>query len=110
MKRPAIDDPSFWRPTRPDPEVHADPPEELKQPPEMASAMEPRLTRAEVAAMFRVVPETVSNWVKWGWLRSVGPGRRLLFRLSDIEAMVERKISKPKQNCGSRKRSTETTR
>jgi hypothetical protein len=110
MKPPAIDDPSYWRPTGPDPEVEADPPDELALPPGMASAMEPRLTRAEVATMFRVVPETVSNWVKWDWLRSVGSGRRLLFRLSDLETMVERKISKPKQNCGSRKRSTETFR
>ena len=49
------------------------------------------LTPAEVAAMFRVDPKTVTRWAKAGKLasiRTLGGHRR--YRASEVQALIER--------------------
>lgn len=55
-----------------------------------ASAPEHLLTPAEVAAMFRVDPKTVTRWAKAGKLtsiRTLGGHRR--YRSSEVQALLE---------------------
>jgi len=44
------------------------------------------LTRAEVAAKFKVNLSTIHNWVKAGRLKQYGIGNRVYFLRSEIEA------------------------
>lgn len=54
-----------------------------------APDMEPLLTRAEVAAMFRVHPNAVSRWVRDGKLKPVpGPGKRPRFNAAEVRALL----------------------
>lgn len=47
------------------------------------------MTVAEVAALFRVDPETVRRWVKMGKLRAVMlPSGRVRVRREDVEAFM----------------------
>lgn len=55
--------------------------------------VEPLLTPAEVAAMFRVDPKTVTRWAKAGKLgsiRTLGGHRR--YRESEVRALLARDI------------------
>lgn len=55
----------------------------------MASHDDPLLTPAEVAAIFRVTPKTVTRWAETGKLpaqRTLGGHRR--FRSSDVKAAL----------------------
>jgi excisionase family DNA binding protein len=50
---------------------------------------EPLLTPAEVAALFRVAPKTVTRWAKKGWLtsiRTLGGHRR--YREAEVRALL----------------------
>ena len=98
MSRTCIDDPSFWgsQDEVPDTTPQAPLTIEAEPPGTTAHALEPHYTRAEVATMFRVCQQTVSNWVKAKKLRSVGPGRGLRFRPSDLENMIDLKSGKSK--------------
>ncbi len=47
------------------------------------------LTPAEVAALFRVDPKTVTRWAAAGRLESITtPGGHRRFRLADVEAAI----------------------
>jgi excisionase family DNA binding protein len=55
-----------------------------------ATESEPLLTPAEVAAMFRVDPKTVTRWAKAGKLssiRTLGGHRR--YHASEVEALLD---------------------
>lgn len=57
---------------------------------EIPRVMDPLLTPAEVAEMFRVNPKTVTRWARAGKitsLRTLGGHRR--FRESEIRALLE---------------------
>ncbi|HSK26008.1 MAG TPA: developmental transcriptional regulator BldC [Jiangellales bacterium] len=67
---------------------------------------EPLLTPAEVAAMFRVDPKTVTRWAKAGKLssiRTLGGHRR--YRESEVRALLAGQI--PHQRAESQAESTE---
>jgi excisionase family DNA binding protein len=50
---------------------------------------DPLLTPAEVAALFRVDPKTVTRWAATGRLRSLRtPGGHRRFRESDVRALL----------------------
>jgi excisionase family DNA binding protein len=50
---------------------------------------DPLLTPAEVAAIFRVDPKTVTRWAATGRLRSLRtPGGHRRFRESDVRALL----------------------
>jgi excisionase family DNA binding protein len=50
------------------------------------------LTPAEVAALFRVDPKTISRWALQGWLESIKtPGGHRRFRESVILALITTK-------------------
>jgi excisionase family DNA binding protein len=58
------------------------------------SASEPLLTPAEVAALFRVDPKTVTRWAKSGKLsaiRTLGGHRR--FRESEVRALMAGEVA-----------------
>lgn len=58
--------------------------------PTITSQTEPLLTPAEVAALFRVDPKTVTRWAKAGRLKSIrtlGGHRR--YRESQVRALLE---------------------
>lgn len=51
---------------------------------------DPLLTTAEVAALFRVDPKTVSRWALTGRVTSIRtPGGQRRFRESEIRALME---------------------
>ena len=51
--------------------------------------LEPLLTAAEVAALFRVDPKSVTRWVKEGRLISIRtPGGHHRFRPADVRALL----------------------
>jgi len=55
----------------------------------MSARSEKLLTPAEVAAMFRVDPKTVSRWAKAGRLTSIRtPGSHRRFRESEVLALL----------------------
>lgn len=93
MSRLRSDDPSFWRNQDEPPHAPAVAPQtpEPLAVSETTGGSEQLLTRAEVAALFQVCQETVSNWVRRGLLRPVGPGRGLRFRQRDLEDLIGRK-------------------
>jgi excisionase family DNA binding protein len=65
-----------------------------------APEAEPLLTPAEVAAMFRVDPKTVTRWAKAGKLssiRTLGGHRR--YRESEVRALLQGQL--PTQRSGS---------
>jgi excisionase family DNA binding protein len=51
--------------------------------------MDEYLTRKEVAALLRVTPETVSDWVKAGKIKAVKVGRLLLISKSSLAEVVK---------------------
>ncbi|MPZ95905.1 MAG: BldC family transcriptional regulator [Propionibacteriales bacterium] len=64
-----------------------------------ASDSEPLLTPAEVAAMFRVDPKTVTRWAKAGKLssiRTLGGHRR--YRESEVRALLAGEVPRQRQN------------
>jgi excisionase family DNA binding protein len=69
---------------------------------------EPLLTPAEVAAMFRVDPKTVTRWAKAGKLssiRTLGGHRR--YRESEVRALLAGQI--PQQRAESQENAEQTT-
>ena len=52
---------------------------------------DPLMTPAEVAALFRVNPKTVTRWAVAGRLPSIStPGRHHRFRESDVRALLNK--------------------
>ncbi len=51
--------------------------------------MDEYLTRKEVARLFRVTPETISDWVKIGKLKAVKVGKRLLIPQDCVKIAME---------------------
>jgi hypothetical protein len=45
------------------------------------------LTREEAANELRIVPATLSNWVREGIIQNRGKGRKMLFKASDIKKL-----------------------
>lgn len=65
--------------------------------PNHAADMEALLTPAEVAAMFRVDPKTVTRWAKAGKLssiRTLGGHRR--YRESEVRALLNGQVPAPR--------------
>ncbi|MPZ60280.1 MAG: BldC family transcriptional regulator [Propionibacteriales bacterium] len=63
-----------------------------------ATDSEPLLTPAEVAAMFRVDPKTVTRWAKAGKLssiRTLGGHRR--YRESEVRALLSGNVPEQRQ-------------
>lgn len=55
----------------------------------MADTIPKLLTLAEVSEALRVSPHTVRSWVRKGRLSPVRLCRRLLFRTSDLEQLIQ---------------------
>jgi excisionase family DNA binding protein len=54
--------------------------------------IEPLLTPAEVAALFRVDPKTVTRWAKAGLLTSIRtPGGHRRYKEDEVRAMLRRR-------------------
>lgn len=47
------------------------------------------LTMPDAAAAVATSPDTIRYWVSTGKLRAFKPGRRILVRLDDLQALVE---------------------
>ncbi|MFC4536914.1 BldC family transcriptional regulator [Sphaerisporangium dianthi] len=63
---------------------------------------EPLLTSAEVAAVFRVDPKTISRWAREGRIAGIRtPGGRLIrYRESDVRAALEVSVTMPEESIG----------
>jgi excisionase family DNA binding protein len=48
------------------------------------------LTVAEIAAMLKLNPQTVRNWIDKGYLPAVRVGRRVRILRSDLQQLLER--------------------
>jgi excisionase family DNA binding protein len=46
-------------------------------------------TLDQITALFPIPLETIRHWIKVGKLQAFKPGRRVLVRRADIEAMIE---------------------
>jgi excisionase family DNA binding protein len=58
---------------------------------------DPLLTRAEVAAMFRVEPATVTKWAKAGKLTAIRtPGGHRRYREVEVRALLQGQIPAPR--------------
>ena len=67
----------------------------------MSSDQEVLLTPAEVAALFRVDPKTVTRWAKSGKLtsiRTLGGHRR--YKESEVKALLSSTTNNSIRNCG----------
>jgi excisionase family DNA binding protein len=59
---------------------------------------DPLLSPAEVAALFRVTPKTVTRWEKSGQLRAIRtPGGHRRFEAAEVAAFVERSATRTEQ-------------
>ena len=47
------------------------------------------LTVAEAAAIFRVTPQSIRNWIEWGKLPALRVGRRFLVRREHIQELLD---------------------
>jgi len=45
------------------------------------------LTRSQAASLLLITPTTLSKWVRGGVVKNWGKGRKMLFKISDIEKL-----------------------
>ena len=62
------------------------------------------LTIRQISERLSVAPETVRYWITTGKLPGFKPGRQVLVRESDLQAMIERSALEQLRNEGARVR------